>query len=238
MGYDAACTIRIEGKRARGTAWLEHKDLIFRGPFRVAIPLKDIRSARAEDGILRVAFGGREAELEIGPAAAAKWAARITNPPSRIQKLGVKAGMRVALVGVDDAQFDAELAACGADVSRRAGSAGAADAVFYEANRREDLARLSSLVKAIKPDGAIWILRPKGRPEIGEADTMAAGRDAGLVDVKVVSFSDAYSAEKYVVPRGSRPRAPVSAAARRAGAGRSSSPSARTRRSASSRGRT
>ena len=39
MGYDAACTIRFEGQIARGTAVLEHKDLVFRGPFRLAIPL-------------------------------------------------------------------------------------------------------------------------------------------------------------------------------------------------------
>jgi hypothetical protein len=29
---------------------------------------------------------------------------------------------------------------------------------------------------------------------------MAAGKDAGLVDVKVVNFSEAESAEKFVIP--------------------------------------
>jgi hypothetical protein len=29
---------------------------------------------------------------------------------------------------------------------------------------------------------------------------MAAGKQAGLVDVKVVSYSDTHSAEKYVIP--------------------------------------
>ena len=29
---------------------------------------------------------------------------------------------------------------------------------------------------------------------------MAAGKRAGLVDVKVVSYSDTHSAEKYVIP--------------------------------------
>jgi hypothetical protein len=43
-------------------------------------------------------------------------------------------------------------------------------------------------------------VRPKGRPEIGEAAVMAAGKAAGLVDVKVVSFSVTHTAEKFVIP--------------------------------------
>ncbi len=52
----------------------------------------------------------------------------------------------------------------------------------------------------------MWILRPKGRKEITEGDTMSAGKRAGLVDVKVVSFSDEYSAEKFVIPVAKRTR--------------------------------
>ena len=35
---------------------------------------------------------------------------------------------------------------------------------------------------------------------------MAAGKRAGLVDVKVVSYSDTHSAEKYVIPVANRPK--------------------------------
>ena len=101
MGYDASCTIRVDGQTARGTAWLEHKDLLFRGPFRLAIPLNEISSATAHDGCLRVRFRNRVAELEIGQVAE-KWAKRITSPPSRLDKLGVKPGMHVILVAVQD----------------------------------------------------------------------------------------------------------------------------------------
>jgi len=34
---------------------------------------------------------------------------------------------------------------------------------------------------------------------------MAAGKHAGLVDVKVVSFSDTHTAEKFVIPVAKRP---------------------------------
>ena len=39
MGYDATCTLTIDGRTFRGTAVLEHKDLLFRGDLRLVIPL-------------------------------------------------------------------------------------------------------------------------------------------------------------------------------------------------------
>jgi hypothetical protein len=199
MGYDAACTIRIDGETARGTAWLEHKDLVFRGPFRLAIPLAEIASATAKDGWLRIRFGKRVAELEIG-AAAEKWANRITNPPSRLEKLGVKPQMKVLIVGPQDPSFETELSARGATVVRRASASAPPDLIFLAVDRREALDRLESLAALVKRDGAIWVLRPKGKSGVAESETMAAGKRAGLVDIKVVSFSDALSAEKYVIP--------------------------------------
>src|SRR5919106_1750300 len=101
MGYRAGCTLRFDGRTERGTAWLEHKDLVFRGPHRLVIPLAEITEACADSGTLRVRFGPKRAAFEIGDAAA-KWAKRITNPPSRLDKLGIKPPMRVALVGLRD----------------------------------------------------------------------------------------------------------------------------------------
>src|SRR5687768_169065 len=89
MGQQAACTLKFAGKTVSGTAWLEHKDLVFRGAERLAIPLKAITSATARDGRLRVTFGGKTADFDLG-AAAPKWAERISNPPSRLDKLGIK----------------------------------------------------------------------------------------------------------------------------------------------------
>ncbi len=200
MGYDATCTLKFGGKTSRGTAWLEHKDLVFRGPTRLAIPLKGISSVTARDGTLSVRFDGGEAEFRIG-AAAEKWANRIANPPSRLDKLGVKSGMVIAAIGLDDDEFVKEISGRGARViAALPGASSPADMIFYSAGSRAALTRLSALSKAMKPDGALWVVRPKGRPEITEAETMAAGKKAGLVDVKVVSFSETHTAEKFVIP--------------------------------------
>ena len=103
------------------------------------------------------------------------------------------------LIGVRDPAFEEELRARGATVVKRAG-ASPPDLIFFAVERRESLDRLESLAVMIQRDGAVWVLRPKGKSGIAESDTMAAGKRAGLVDVKVVSFSDALSAEKYVIP--------------------------------------
>lgn len=221
MGYDAPCTLRFGGRTAPGTAWLEHKELVFRGPFRLAIPLNGIQAATASGGRLEVRFEGSVAEFQIG-AAAAKWAQRITNPPSRLDKLGVKAGMRVALVGVSDEDFVRELAKRGARAVRGAPKTGAppADIIFYAASTRDALEQLATLARRLSPAGALWVVRKKGTDApVTEGETMAAGKRAGLVDVKVVSFSETHTAEKFVIP-----------VAKRAGRRPSSSASPRKRR--------
>ena len=63
-----------------------------------------------------------------------------------------------------------------------------------------DDAKLAALRAKLVPDGALWIVRPKGSGEISETDVMKAGKAAGLVDVKVVRFSDTHTAEKFVIP--------------------------------------
>jgi hypothetical protein len=173
---------------------------VFRGPRRLAIPLGSISAATARDGTLQVRFGDRTADFTIG-AAAEKWAQRIMHPPSRLDKLGVKPGMTIAALHMTDDTFLAEAGSRAGKVLRTLPRAGfSVDVIFLAASDRAALQKLPALSKLIKPDGAIWVVRPKGRPEITEAETMAAGKRAGLVDVKVVSFSETHTAEKYVIP--------------------------------------
>jgi hypothetical protein len=200
MGYDSACTLTIEGRAFRGTAVLEHKELLFRGDFRLVIPLSGIAEARADAGRLVIVFGGRSAALEIGAGMAEKWAKRITSPPSRVDKLGVKQGMRIALVGMDDDALIEDIGAKGARLETSARSKGL-DMIFFAARAPRDLSRLEAIAGRLEPAGALWLIRAKGRgAPISDRESMAAGKKAGLVDVKVVSYSDTHSAEKYVIP--------------------------------------
>ena len=124
---------------------------------------------------------------------------------TRIEKLGVKTGSDVLLLGIEkDMGFVKELKTAGA-VIRTSGTA-PADMIFATFAHRDDLRRLPPLVARLKANGALWTLRPKGSKELTEAELMQAGKNAGLVDVKVVSFSDVLTAEKFVIPLAKRQR--------------------------------
>jgi hypothetical protein len=118
---------------------------------------------------------------------------------SRIEKLGVKPGTDVLVLGVEgDCQFMDELRDRGALV--RTGGNKPMDMIFAVFRHRNDLRRLPSLVPRLKADGVLWTLRLKGSKDLTESEMMRAGQDAGLVDVKVVSFSEVLTAEKFVIP--------------------------------------
>jgi hypothetical protein len=118
---------------------------------------------------------------------------------SRIEKLGVKPGAEVLVLGVEaDCEFMDELRERGALV--RTGGNKPMDMIFALFRHRNDLRRLPSLVPRLKADGVLWTLRPKGSEDLKESEMMRAGQDAGLVDVKVVSFSSILTAEKFVIP--------------------------------------
>ena len=118
---------------------------------------------------------------------------------SRLDKLGVKPGARIAVVGFDDAGFLAELRGrTSAVTSSRVPKA--ADLIFIYMDRTADLPRLEKARKAIAPNGAVWVIWPKGGKVFREDDVRAFGPTAGLVDIKVVAFSETLSGLKLVVP--------------------------------------
>ena len=203
MGSEASCTATFKGRRAAGKARLETGMLQFRGgELKLSIPFKQMSKVGARGGTLSVTFPDGTAAFDLGTAAP-KWADKILHPPSRLQKIGVKAEWRVSAIGVDDTAFLEELEAAVAQLSIGRVVKGA-DAIFFGATTEAQLARLEKLKASLKPNGALWIIRPKGCPDISERATMAAGKAAGLVDVKVVGFSPTHTAEKYVIPVAAR----------------------------------
>ena len=199
MGSESQCTVHFDGKRSEGKALLETDHLIFRGTIRLNIPRKAITKAEADAGTLRVTFPDGTAAFELGPSAA-KWAEKIRNPPSLLDKLGVKPDMRVAVLGVDDDAFLEQLAARTSDIARRTPKKDT-DVIVFGANSVTDLSRLEKLGGYLTPAGAIWVVHTKGKgAAFKDVDVFAAAKQAGLVDVKVAAFSPTHTAEKLVVP--------------------------------------
>jgi hypothetical protein len=203
MGAEAACTVTVGRRRLAGKALLETTELLFRSPeLRLKVPFASITSAEAKGGRLVVAWDGERATFELGNLAE-RWAVKIRNPKSVIEKLGVKSGQRVAVLGITDAAFLAALRERAATVSNGRAMK-ECDAIFLGAEDLAGLKRIPTLLPYLTRGGAIWTVTPKGKGGVKDTDVMAAGKRAGLADVKVVSFSATHSANKFVVPKAAR----------------------------------
>ncbi len=202
MGQEATCRARLDGRAIEGKARLEESAVIFRGDAAFKVAFKDLRRVDVRAGTLTLEWADGKAALELGDRAQ-RWAEKIRNPPSRLDKLGVRPGARVSVIGIDDRAFLDEVKARTDDVSVGRAKAGS-DLVFVAMDERADLPRLEKLQRAIKENGAVWVVWPKGRKEFREDDVRAYGPRAKLVDVKVVRFSEALSALKMMIPRAQR----------------------------------
>ena len=123
-----------------------------------------------------------------------------------LDKLGVKPGSKVAIVDLDDAGFLSLLRERTSDIVKGR-PRGPVDLVFMGARDAADLKRLNDVKKWIEPNGAIWVVRPKGgRAAIKDTDVILAGLAAGLVDNKIASFSDTHGAMRLVFRLRDRPK--------------------------------
>jgi hypothetical protein len=190
MGREARCVVHRDGEQAEAKVLLESDELVVRAPFGLKLPRADI-TARADGDRLTVEWPRGAVTLELGEREAVKWAHDIANPKSLADKLGVKPGQTVLLVGA----FDVDLVGAGALVE-----SGPANVVFVAVETADDLARIGTLQDEISRDGAIWAIRPKGRPDLTEAMVIGAGRDAGLTDIKIAKISETHTGMKFVIP--------------------------------------
>lgn len=118
---------------------------------------------------------------------------------SRLDKLGVKDGMRIALLGVPDGTILRELRTRTKDVALVRPKKGT-DMVFVGFDDPARLKRLAALRDGIARNGAIWAVWPKGQAHITGNMVRAAALAHGLVDVKVMALSETLSALKLVIP--------------------------------------
>jgi len=208
MGQQIETRALVGARVHQGTAMLETEYLLFRASGakekapQVKILFRDIQSLKAGDGWLRIRHTGGMLDLELGPRAEI-WAEKIRSPKSRLQKLGVAERARVWLTGAVDGESRKELAAQGCEIAEGTPARGAA-LIFFGAEARADLRRAKPLAGRLAPDGALWVIYPKGQKHITENDVLAAGRAAKLTDVKVVGFSPTHTALKFVIPLAKR----------------------------------
>ena len=204
MGREAICHAKFGRESGEGKALLETDDLLFRGDFRVKVPLRDVTAAKVKDGVLTVEWPDGRLALSLGRSAD-KWAQAITSPKTVVEKLGVKPGMKVVLVGRFETWFRTDVMNALGEKPGVKPVAGC-DMVFVLMVHPNDTDKLEHLAPAIFPDGALWAVYPKGRRDLSEDTVRKAAKGFGLVDIKVVRVSEELGALKLVIPKADRTR--------------------------------
>ena len=174
----------------------EPPKLIFRGAVRGIFQGHALRDLKVEGADLVLTDGTR---FTLEPGQAEKWLHAIQNPPSRLDKLGVKPGQTVVVAGLDDAEFLAELS----DRVEPVEAYEDIDLLFLGVEDLADFDQLEDLIGGLGPKGAIWIVAQKGRgAPLKDTEILAAAREQGLVDTKVCAFSKSHTALRFVKRKG------------------------------------
>jgi hypothetical protein len=206
VGKEAVCLARVNGSAAQAKAHLDSTELRLSGGHRLIVPLAALTSVVADGDALRLSMPDADVQLHLGAIGAQRWAHAISNPKSRLEKLGVRGGERVYVRGITDEAFLDELRGALANAPA-ASLRGSFDVIFQGVSRSSELADIARARAHLTPAGALWIVHPKGKAvAVGESDVRAAIARAGLYDAKVVAFSSTHTATKAAVRLKDRPK--------------------------------
>jgi len=210
MGQELDSDLFVDGAKQRGKALLETSELLFRGDPRWKIPFASILKMSAASGRLTLRTKDHEFVFLLGPKAEV-WREKIANPKSLLDKLGVKPGDSVSLLGSFEPSFLADLKLRKAVLVR---GKSPASWLFLRADSPSDLSKIKSAAASLSGAAALWIVYPKGQKSVAkspvakspitESAVRSAGLQAGLTDIKVASFSPTHTALKFVIPKSRR----------------------------------
>src|SRR6185436_5871443 len=160
MGRELETTITFDGiTRRNASVHLDTHALQVSGRPRIEVQFAEVERVQVDGG--RLSLSTRRGLLVIVAGEQAEaWAEKIRNPPTRAKKLGLKAGARITIQGLDDPLLTREVQGAGAHVvPLQAG----VDLVFFGVQAPDALARLPALASKLAPAGALWVVRSKGR---------------------------------------------------------------------------
>lgn len=193
MGQEFSGTVTVGGQKVNVRGDFASDHVTFSGGRRGEVPYKRITIVSTTKGILTLRVDDNVMEFPVGPNVD-RLANKIRAPPTLMEKLGIIAGLRVACNNVPKA-LEKEVAATAGKQKP-----GELDMLLLGVNATEGLELIATQKGRVAPKGAIWIVYPKAKRDIRESDVLAAGRAAGLKDVKVARISTQHTALKFMVP--------------------------------------
>lgn len=195
MGREATI-LCIEGaKRWEVKAHLDSAALQLTGGKKLKLPLTQVTSAKVEGEDLAIASKQGAFKLRLGAKEAAAWAKKILNPPTLADKLGIKPGKTVLLIGALPAEVVAAAKAAQTAAKLPKTIPAHIAALMLAPGKEEQL--IVAAAKALAPGAALWLVYEKGRAVNGDA-IIALARKAGLKDTKVARVSETHAALRFI----------------------------------------
>ena len=129
---------------------------------------------------------------------------------SLVEKLGIKSGFRVALIGAPG-NYQSTLGKLPDGVKVQTKLTGSVDLIqFFCTEQRVLAAKFPALKSALSPSSTLWVSWPKGssgvKTDLNENEVRKIGLDHGLVDVKVCAVDETWSGLKFVFRLKDRPK--------------------------------
>jgi hypothetical protein len=184
MGRETKTAVTHHGQAAEARIHLDSEQLTIGPPIKVKLALGDVKAAAGVDG-LTLETGGESYQIAMSDKEAGAWAKAIAHPPSLADKLGIKLGTSVALVGPVPDEIRA-LATASKDA-----------ALIVAAVNSLDVKALVKIAKMVPEKGAVWLIYEKG---LMKGDQLIfAAREAGLKDTKVARISETHTGLRFIV---------------------------------------
>jgi hypothetical protein len=196
MGREAPCTLRFGERVGEGTAYLDTEGLVLCQERRLAVPVSELTVGETADGRVEVSFPGGVAVLHLD-GAAQRWTDSLNRGPrGRLDRLGVKPGQCIGVVGPVEDGFAEELRSRAAVVVTGRSVPAGADIIFLGATQREELGRIPGLAHCLSSGGVLWVIRPRSGREITGQDVAVSGKAAGLLVGRPQRFSPSHTADR------------------------------------------
>ena len=193
MGREAEVLAKLDGHCLPAVAHLETDVLHIRAGHRVSVRFSEIKRCFHDDGWLTVEYGAHHRlDLHLGTAAA-KWQKAIECPPTLLDKLGAKPGMKVAAQGFDSLEFLGEIP-CATSWAH----GDVFDLVLLYCEDAAGLRELGKARSAVSASGGLWLVYPRGSKAIPESQVRAHCVSDRWVDVKTCRFDETKTALKFV----------------------------------------
>lgn len=192
MGREVKSLVTHGGASVEARAHLDGEMVTIGVPVRAKLRISGLKAVVDAEGV--VLQTGREVyRIAMSAKEAAAWVKAIENPPSLAEKLGLKAGVTVAVIG----EVPGEIEALAEGAARYAAPpARIAAMVTLAAVKALDVKALTKIARALPEKGAVWLVYEKGVMK-GDALIFAA-REAGLKDTKVARISETHTGLRFI----------------------------------------